>query len=309
MGRSLAGLVVLLVLVAVVWAEPGDRANPPQPPTAVQRNGGDVKPSEPAQAGSVKTTAPSRERSGFTAMPRGDVRRAVELDGKAAMVVIRFAIVQATAKSETERPAAAADAGQGGAKTTAGAGIVAMPSSSLFDVAKVRAELDGAALDLRGSDRQIGARLAAAANQVRWEIVERGQLTTLDGQSAYVQLGRREPRITAVQVTHLGRSNVMTVENVGTIATFMPRVHDRQRVSLQCNIEKSQLGPVEEGAIISELSGGEKVRAPQTETISLCTTVTVKSGEAVVLAGMHSYSQSQRKELLVLVSAELLDSR
>jgi hypothetical protein len=224
------------------------------------------------------------------------------------MVLVRFAIAEATLRGEHSAPAKPAAA----SRPAVGAAparppILGMPEQSLFDATRLNKELQAAPLDLRGGDDQVRQRLAGLMPEQAIEIVTRGQLATLDGQAAFVQVSRREPRVTATVVTRSGRANTLTMASVGMIAAFTPRVSEKGRIIMQVDVEKSDLGPADEGAVIFESSTGEKVRTPNVQTTNVLATVGIASGQAVALAGVSTRQGPRRTEFLILLSAELLE--
>ncbi len=220
----------------------------------------------------------------------------------ARMVSIRFLIAQVTLRGDAQATGSKPTAETRPAKSP----ILAMPEETFFDVDQLNKELQAAPIDLRSASNRIGARLTGLMKDRAIEIVNRGQLVTLDAQPAFMQLGQREPRVNGVQVTPRGRTNSIVMENVGMIAVFMPYLHDNGRISLEVDLQKSQLGPVEDGPVVAELSDGEKVRTPEVQTLVVQTAVTVAPGQAVALAGMNTRLNARRTELLILVSADLL---
>lgn len=226
----------------------------------------------------------------------------------ARMVLIRFLIAQVTLRGDeqTPSPKPAGENRPAAEASPAKPSVLGAPRESLFDVEQLQKELQGAPIDLRSSSSGINARLSGLMKDRAVEIINRGQLTTLDGQSAFVQLGQREPRIAGVQRTPMGRSNMITMEQVGMIAAFKPYVQDNGRVSLQLTLEKSQQGPIEEGVVIAELPDGEKVRSPRLESMAVRGAVTIASGQAAALAGVNTRQSARRTEFLILVSAEVL---
>ena len=147
--------------------------------------------------------------------------------------------------------------------------------------------------------------LRPVAKPENLEIVVRGELTTLDNQAAFLQVGRREPRVTGSSFGPPGRMNQITMENVGTIVGFTPRVGADQAVTLAIDIEESRLGPPEEGAAISVSSQGETTRTPNTETLTAQTTLRIPDGQTVVLGGMARQSKSG-KARVILVTPHVL---
>lgn len=291
------------IMVAIVLGMSACTALAQQPGGERAGSGPETKPSSKRLDYSMPLAAPGTTR----AIASRPVNRP-ELSPTARMVLLRFVIAQV--RLTADQAAAAKPAAAGGPENKATppkSPILAMPAQSLFDPERLNKELQAAPLDLRSADRQLGQRLTRLLPDQTVEIITRGQLATLDGQPAFIQTGQREPRITAAQVTQHGRINAFTMDNLGMIASFVPRVHNEHRISLQADVEKTQLGPLEEGAVISELPGGEKVRSPQIQSMIVQTTMGVTPGQAVALAGVSTRADSRRTEFLVLVSAELLD--
>ena len=231
-----------------------------------------------------------------------------ELTATSRMVLVRFVIAQVTLRggpSAPDKPATASRPANGAAP--AKSPIVAMPEQTLFDAELLNKQLQAAPLDLRTDGGKIGQRLAGLMPDRTVEVITRGQLVTLDAQAAFVQLGQREPRIVGTQMSHMGRANMTSMENVGLIAAITPYVHDQGRISLQINIEKSQLGSPDDGTVIAELPNGEKVRTPEVQSMVVQTTVALVPGRPLALAGVSTHLASRRTEFLVLVSADILD--
>jgi type II secretory pathway component GspD/PulD (secretin) len=136
-------------------------------------------------------------------------------------------------------------------------------------------------------------------------LLERPRLMTLDNQPAFVQVGQRVPRITGSASSASGRVNSVTLENVGLIVGLTPRVSDDDTVTMQIDVEKSHLGPTDEGAPISMPSSGEPVRAPSIVTITAQSTVSMRDGQTWMLAGATSQAESGQKEIVILLSPKV----
>lgn len=261
--------------------------------------------------------AKTPDRAAPAAAARPDMRTALikmaqerpEPAANARMVLVRFVIAQVTLRGvekTADKPVAATPDAAGGT-VPAKSPIVAMPEQSLFDAERLNKQLQAAPLDLRAGGGQLGERLTGLLPDRAVEIVTRGQLVTLDGQHAFIQIGQREPRVTSAQMMHSGRVNTLTLDALGMIAAFKPLVREPGCICLQVNIEKSQHGPVEEGAVIAELPNGEKVRTPDVQTMVVQSTVNAAPGQAVALAGVSTRHDARRMECLILVAAELLE--
>jgi Flp pilus assembly secretin CpaC len=148
---------------------------------------------------------------------------------------------------------------------------------------------------------------AARPEEIRqqMEVLIQAQLTTLDNQTAHLQLGRREPTITAVMMNQTGRTNSVTPQNVGTILSLTPRAGADGTVTMQLDVEDSRLGPADEGVAIFAPGQGETVRAPVIDTAMAQTTLQIPDGQTVVLGSMTRQSKSG-KQRVILVTPHVL---
>jgi Flp pilus assembly secretin CpaC len=83
----------------------------------------------------------------------------------------------------------------------------------------------------------------------------RVQLTTLNGQKAFFQVGQRVPQITGTSRSPAGQYNSVTFTNVGMIFEVTPQIRRDGQVFMAIDIERSQLGPADEGTPIFIGSG------------------------------------------------------
>jgi type II secretory pathway component GspD/PulD (secretin) len=143
--------------------------------------------------------------------------------------------------------------------------------------------------------------------QKNMEVLFRGQLTALDNQAAYLQAGRREPTISAINTTATGQINSVTVQNLGTLLRFTPRVNADRVVTMQLDINDSRLAPAEEGVPIYSSNKGEVVRAPVSENLMVQATVKVADGQTVLLCDMSRQAKNG-KQRVMLVTVHVLPS-
>jgi hypothetical protein len=129
------------------------------------------------------------------------------------------------------------------------------------------------------------------------------QLTTLDGQMAHAQYGRREPRVTGAQSTSLGTSRSVSIENVGQLVKLTPRVDPNGAITLQIDVEGSEIGRDAEGVVIAESPRDGQTRVWPIQTSTLQTTVTVRDGEVVTLSGLNSRRGDRTEQIVCYVSA------
>ncbi len=77
-------------------------------------------------------------------------------------------------------------------------------------------------------------------------------------------------------------------------------------MTLEIDVERSHLGPEEEGTPIASVEGGSVIRAPEVRTLTMQTTVSLRSGRTVLLGGMVHQSPQRRGETLLLLRPEII---
>ncbi len=132
------------------------------------------------------------------------------------------------------------------------------------------------------------------------DILIEAQLTTLDNQPAHLQVGRREPTINSVTMTQAGRTNSLTVQNLGTMINLTPRVSPDGTVTMLIDVEDSRFAPAEEGVAIYSPSQGEPIRAPAMDSVTAKTTLRLRNGKTAVLAGMVRQPKSGKQRVILV---------
>jgi len=124
--------------------------------------------------------------------------------------------------------------------------------------------------------------LRTLQNEGRLEVLSRPQILAADNQEATINIGQRVPLITNARVTERGDTiNQYTYENIGVILTVTPRISPDNYVKLD-------IAPT-----ISELSSSSVTISPGASVPiinqrSATTTVTVQSGQSVLIGGLIS---------------------
>ncbi len=134
------------------------------------------------------------------------------------------------------------------------------------------------------------------------KILARPQVMTLDNQPAFIQIGDRVPRVTGVkdgQVT-------TELENVGLIVGVTPRISPDHVVTMEIDMEKSLLGPEDEGIPIGVNRQGEVVRCPKVEVMMVQTTVKIPPSRAVIIGGLALQDGDKRGELVLVVTPHVV---
>ncbi len=149
---------------------------------------------------------------------------------------------------------------------------------------------------------------AAISKRPGLRLLGRPQLTVLDNQPGFLQFGSREPRITGISMSQLGQTNQVSMENVGLILALTARTGPEGLVTMEVNLEKSQLGPEKEGTPIA-IREGKTIRTPVIGTLSLKTTVAMRSGRTLLLAGVGGKSEARQTELILLISPRIVEPK
>jgi type II secretory pathway component GspD/PulD (secretin) len=187
------------------------------------------------------------------------------------------------------------------------------PAMIRVDAALVQVTGKGAAdrgqLDLLSRTWKDGVDAALQELRRRGEIrvLARPTLMVVDNQAAFVQVGRREPRLTGVRESPQGRTNQMELENVGMILGVTARANDDDRITMEIDLEDSRLGAKEQGALVATMSDGEQVRSPGVDVTTAQTTVCVVNGQAVIAGSSLEQRDDRRSEFWMIVAARFVE--
>ncbi len=75
---------------------------------------------------------------------------------------------------------------------------------------------------------------------------------------------------------------------------------------MEIDLEQSHFGPEATGTPISSGPGGETVRTRRLQTVTLQTTVSLRSSQTVVLGGMTYQTEQGWEELLLIVRPQIM---
>jgi len=165
---------------------------------------------------------------------------------------------------------------------------VAGQALSHFTVGRSNGDLGYGGLVLSASSESISVLIRALRESRRLDVISRPQVMTLDNQPAFIQVGKRVPRITGSTISTRGQINNITLENVGLILGVTPRINPVDgMVVMEIDAEKSELDPTE-GIPISFSARGDVIRSPVINLAMAQTTVSAADGDTVVLGGMIS---------------------
>ncbi|MGO9112805.1 MAG: hypothetical protein ACLP9L_26535 [Thermoguttaceae bacterium] len=192
----------------------------------------------------------------------------------------------------------------------AGAARMVMIEVLIADVRQGEAA-KGDAGDLPGDPKALIQQLDKAG---KLDALTRVQLSAVEGQRSSFQVGQRVARITGSQRSGGGgfgggagggQINSFTFDNVGLMLRVTPQIRHDGLVVMAIDIERSQLGPAEEGPVISKPADGEVIRAVPTESITTETTISARSGQSVVVGMQQTKRQARQSELLIIVTPTL----
>ena len=174
--------------------------------------------------------------------------------------------------------------------------LIGSQGLSHFNVGRVNSELGFGGLVLSASSESVSVLIRALQESRRLEVLSRPQVMTLDNQPAFVQVGKRVPRIIGSAVTQYGQQNAIVLENVGLILGVTPRISPDGRVVMEVDAEKSEVGPVDEGIPVST-TGTTVIKSPNILLTTAQTTVSALDGETIIIGGLitKSTTQSERK--------------
>lgn len=174
---------------------------------------------------------------------------------------------------------------------------------SHFGVGRMNGELGFGGLVLSASSESVSMLIRALSERRRVDVLSRPQVMTLDNQPAFIQVGQRVPRITGVTVNQTGQLNQIELENVGLILGVTPRISPEGMVVMEIDVEKSDLGPIQDGIPVSIASTGEVIRSPLINTTTAQTTVSAANGQTIVLGGLITKSKATVDRRVPLLSS------
>lgn len=143
----------------------------------------------------------------------------------------------------------------------------------------------------------VGAVLNALATDSRLKIISSPHITVADNQKAKIQVGDRVPTISQTQTvasttTATGIISSIQYTETGVMLSVTPRVNAGGQVTMEINQEVSNATPTTTSGIDS----------PTIQKRTAESTVTVKSGETIILAGLIKEEKTKATEGLPLLA-------
>ena len=143
----------------------------------------------------------------------------------------------------------------------------------------------------------VGAVLNALATDSKLKIISSPHITVADNQTAKIQVGDRVPTISQTQsvastTTDTGIISTIQYIETGVMLSVTPRVNAGGQVTMEINQEVSNATPTTTSGIDS----------PTIQERTAESTVTVKSGETIILAGLIREEKNKATEGLPLLA-------
>jgi type II secretory pathway component GspD/PulD (secretin) len=194
--------------------------------------------------------------------------------------------------------------------------VISGSPEAINDVRKLVGELDqptgSVQIDMEVGEAPAGEVKAASGESFRlaekpahMEPISRIQLTTMNNQSAFVQVGSRVPVVQNTTVTAKGTQNNINIIDLGLILKVTPRISADGMVTMKVDVVRSALGAESEGTPISIQDDKVMARMRHIENTEVNATVTIPNGQTAVLGGAAREGKSD-KELVIIVTPHII---
>ncbi len=176
-----------------------------------------------------------------------------------------------------------------GNNTAISPGTIGSQGLSTFGVGRVNGDLGFGGLVLSAGSDSVNALLRALDANFDIDILSRPQIRTVENHEALIQIGQQVPVVDGVSITAVGSANpVIRQEQAGIIMRVTPRISPSGRITVDVDAEKSsfRLTPGTGVPIFTDATNGNVIEAPVKDITTANTTVSVQSGQTIVLGGM-----------------------
>ena len=146
---------------------------------------------------------------------------------------------------------------------------------------------------LSAANESISVLMRALQDEGRLQVLSRPVIMTMDTEPAFVQIGQTTSRITgSSNLGAGGTSNSVTDTEVGLLLTVQPRVNQDGLISMTVDTENSALDP-SGGVPVAVDATGQAVLSPNINITTASTTLSARSGQTVVFAGLIQKSKTR----------------
>ncbi len=164
-----------------------------------------------------------------------------------------------------------------------------------FGVGRVNNELGFGGLVLSAGSDSVNVLLRALHAKFNVDVLSRPQVRAVENKEAFIQVGQQVPVVDGVTINAVGSANpVIRQDKAGIILKATPRISPDGRVHIDVNTEKSAFNLTRGSGvpIFTDTASGRVIEAPVKDITTASTTVSVQSGETIVLGGMITNNES-----------------
>ncbi|TWT94208.1 type II secretion system protein GspD [Neorhodopirellula pilleata] len=166
-------------------------------------------------------------------------------------------------------------------------------SLSNFGMGRVNGDLGYGGLVLAAGSESVNVLLRALDAKFKINVLSRPQVRTVENVEAFMQVGQQVPVVDGVTVNSVGSANpVIRQDKAGIILRATPRISPDGKVQVVVETEKSAFNLARGTGvpIFTDTTNGRVIEAPVKDITTAQTTVSVQSGETIVLGGMITSS-------------------
>lgn len=186
-------------------------------------------------------------------------------------------------------------------QTNIDTGRVGGQALSNFSLGRINGDLGYGGLVLSAGSESVNVLLRALAARRRVDILSRPQIRTLDNQLAQIQVGQ-EIRVTSTVTTNqqTGFSTPqVTPRQIGIILSVTPRITPEGIVVMEVAARKDSLNP--RGIPLIANPNGTTIDSPIIDTTNALTSVSVRTGQTVVIGGMITKSDDNTSKKVPII--------
>jgi type II secretory pathway component GspD/PulD (secretin) len=222
-----------------------------------------------------------------------------------------------------------------GNNTAANPGQLAGQVLSNLAVGRINTDLGHGGFVLSAGSESISILLRALSAKRKVNVLSRPTIRTVDNRVAMIQMGAQVPVVDGVSISTNGNANpVVRQDKSGIILEVTPKISKTGSIFIEARAEKSEFrsGPGSGVPIFVDATNGNVIESPIKDVVEVTATLSVMSGQTIVLGGMITKSNieirrkvpfagdlplvghlfrydletEQRKELLVFLTPQII---
>ncbi|MGC1272543.1 MAG: secretin N-terminal domain-containing protein [Planctomycetaceae bacterium] len=176
-----------------------------------------------------------------------------------------------------------------GNNTAVGPGSVGTQGVSNFSLGRANADLGYGGFVFSASSANVSVLLRALSAKRTVQVLSRPQIRTLDNQLATIQVGQNVPVIDGVTFTGLQASPNISRDDAGLILQVAPRISPDGSVVMEVAAERSEYTGAGVPVFVNATTG-DTIEAPIKDITTARATVSVPTGQTIVLGGIITRS-------------------